>query len=665
VNNCCIIRKSIIYNIYFSDKNYKVDRMKGIDVNLHDLLRSGYTFSPEEYELETRYVMTNAALLLIALILLPISVLYYFTEGTQNALAHFTAVPLALLSMYLARKVGKGNYIRLVYVMSLFFMGIIFYSYYRTPDFYPASAWIIIMIIASFLILDVYIGIMIALMFTIYILVMNSLVLEYHSLQYVLLQVTPVVLGVLLVFIFEKKFRRTILLLQESNALLDKRVQERTKALEDEKKTLDYQAHYNYLTDLPNRMKFYQEIQMWIRKAEREKSKFGLFFIDLDRFKKVNDSFGHATGDKVIQITALRIAKIVGKENFFAHISGDEFTLLVSSKGDLKEFNKMAEQVISVIEEPIYTTEATIYISASIGISCYPEDSVYYADLIKYADTTMFEAKKSGRGTYKFYAEEMSDQLQERVHMEMEMHQALHNDAFVLYYQPQIDMRTSGIMGIEVLIRWEHEKLGMITADKFIPLAEDTGVIIALDHYIMKKGMEQVVIWKKRGLEFPRVSFNFSTKHLQQKDFVDVVAALLKETGCKGEWIELEITESHIASSIDMAVIVLGALRSLGIGIAIDDFGTGYSSLTYLKRLPADKLKIDRSFIENLRQNSVDMTITQAIINIGNSLSFTVIAEGVETEAQRVYLIGHQCYHTQGHLYYKAMPAADLEKILN
>jgi EAL domain-containing protein (putative c-di-GMP-specific phosphodiesterase class I) len=276
----------------------------------------------------------------------------------------------------------------------------------------------------------------------------------------------------------------------------------------------------------------------------------------------------------------------------------------------------------------------------------------------------MFEAKKSGRGTYRFYAEEMSDKLEERVQMEREMHQAIHDDAFVLYYQPQIDMRTADIIGIEVLIRWDHEKLGIVKADKFIPLAEDTGVIIALDHYIIKKGMEQVVRWKKSGLELPRVSFNFSTKHLQQKDFVDVIAALLKETGCKGEWIELEITESHIASSIDMAVIVLGALKSLGIGIAIDDFGTGYSSLTYLKHLPADKLKIDKSFIENLRQDSVDMTITQAIINIGNSLSFMVIAEGVETEAQRIYLISHQCYHTQGHLYYEAMPADDMEKLL-
>lgn len=639
--------------------------MKGVDVSWHDILRSGYTFTPEEYELETRYVMTNAALLLIALILFPISILYYFTDGTQNALTHFTAVPLSLLSMYLARKVGKGKYIGLVYVMSLFFIAIIFYSYYKTPDFYPASAWIIIMIIASFLILDVFVGIMIALMFTSFILIMNSLVLEYHSFQYVLLQVTPVALGVLLVFIFEKKFHRTILLLQESNALLDKRVQERTEELEKEKKALAYQAHYNYLTDLPNREKFYQEIQKWIVRAEREKSKFALFFIDLDRFKKVNDSYGHDTGDKVIQIVALRIGKLVGEENFFAHISGDEFTLLISYERDTEDVKEMAKRVISVIEEPIFIIDTTIYVSASIGISAYPESSVYYADLIKYADMTMFEAKKSGRGSYKFFAEEMTDKLQENVHMEMQMHQAIHNDEFILYYQPQIDMRTEDITGIEVLIRWEHESLGMVTPDDFIPLAEDTGVIIALDHYIMKKGMEQIVVWKKRGLELPRVSFNFSTKHLQQKDFVGIIAALLKETGCKGEWIELEITESHIVSSIDMAVRVLGALRALGIGIAIDDFGTGYSSLTYLKRLPADKLKIDRSFIENIRQQGVDMTITQAIISIGNSLSFMVIAEGVETEAQRVYLISQKCYHTQGYLYYEAMSAPELEKILN
>ena len=642
-------------------KDIKLNFERGF-VNLHNLLRSGYTFTPDEYELETRYVMTNAVLFLVAVILLPISYLYYITDGMQSAIVHFVSVPLALFSIFLARKVGKGNYIRLIYVMSFFFSCIIFYGYYLTPNYYPASAWIILQVIVSFLVLDVYVGIMIVTVYIIYILIMNSYVLEYHSFQYVLLQITPVALGVLFVYLFEKKFHRTILLLEESNLLLDERVKERTVQLEEEKKALDYQAHYHDLTDLPNRVKFYKEIEQWIAKAEKNKTKFALFFIDLDRFKKVNDSLGHDIGDKVIQVVALRIAKMVGKEKFFAHISGDEFILLQKHDTNIELVRAMARDVIDEIKKPIVMEENTIYISASVGISCYPEDSVYYADLIKYADTTMFEAKKAGGSSYKFYASEMSDRLEGNVHMEMEMHKALHNNEYTLYYQPQVDMRSEKIMGIEVLVRWEHPKFGLVSPDDFIPLAEDTGVIIALDYYILRKGMAQIVIWKNKGLDLPKISFNFSTKHLQKRDFVDVISKLLHETGCKGEWIELEITESHIVSNIEVAVKVLNTLRALGISIAIDDFGTGYSSLTYLKRLPADKLKIDKSFIENIPQDAVDMTITQAIINIGNSLGFIVIAEGLETEEQKEYLLSRKCYHAQGYLYYEAMHSDELEK---
>lgn len=654
----------LIYNKYLFIKGRY---LLGVSMNLDNVLRSGYSFTSEEYELETRYVMTNATLILISFILLPISVLYYINMGLQSSIVHFSAIPLCLISLYFARIVGKGNYRLLVYVMSIFFTSLIFYGYYSLPEFYPVSAWILIQVIASFLVLDIYVGLMIAVGFSIFIMIMNSYILEYHSFQFVLLKITPVLLGVLMVYLFEKKFRRTIILLEDSNALLDMRVKERTEDLEVEKKALHYQAHYNYLTGLPNRVLFYKTIHQWITEAEHTKTHFTLFFIDLDRFKKVNDSFGHDVGDKVIQITAFRIEEIKGDKNFFSHISGDEFTLLLSSEEDHESIRMMAEHVIAVVEEPMLIEDTTIYISASIGISCYPEHSVYSADLIKYADTTMFEAKKSGRGNYRFYSEEMTDKIQENILMETEMHQALNKDEFVLYYQPQVDMRTENIMGLEVLIRWAHPKLGIMSPDDFIPLAEDIGIIIALDYYILKKGMEQIVTWKKEGLTLPRVSFNFSTKHLQERNFVDNIAKLLHETGCKGEWIELEITESHIVSSIEMAVRVLDKLKSLGINIAIDDFGTGYSSLTYLKRLPADKIKIDKSFIENIPDNSVDMTITQAIINIGNSLNFSVMAEGVETEAQKEYLLSRHCYFAQGHLYYEAMLNVELEKffILN
>jgi len=260
----------------------------------------------------------------------------------------------------------------------------------------------------------------------------------------------------------------------------------------------------------------------------------------------------------------------------------------------------------------------------------------------------------------------MTHKIEEIVLMEAEIHSALDNEELVLFYQPQVDIRTNTVMGIEVLVRWRHPTLGLFFPDSFIPLAEDTGVIIILDYYVLRKGMKQIVSWKNQGLDIPRISFNFSTKHLQQKGFVSVLKDLLEETNCRGEWIELEITESHIMSNIEEAIAILDEIRKLSITIAIDDFGIGYSSLGYLKLLPADKLKIDKSFISKLLENSVDMTISKAIIDIGNSIGLTVIAEGVETEEQQEFLRHNGCYYVQGFLYYEAMSVTELEqKVLN
>jgi len=361
-------------------------------------------------------------------------------------------------------------------------------------------------------------------------------------------------------------------------------------------------------------------------------------------------------------VVATRVQKAIPKEAFLSRISGDEFTLILPYCEETSSVKMMAEMLIRSIEEPIILDVHKLYISASIGISCYPEDAVYYADLIKYADTSMFEAKKRGRGTYKFYAQEMTHRVEEIVFMESETYSALEKNAFVLYFQPQVDSRTQVLTGMEILLRWEHETYGLLEADAFIPMAEDTGVIIALDHYVLKKGMQQIVTWKKEGFDIPRISFNFSTKHLQQSDFSALIKSLLDETGCKGEWIELEITESHIMANIEASIAMIETLKSFGITIAIDDFGVGYSSLTYLKRLPVDKLKIDKSFIQNISTDSVDMTITKAIIDIAQSIGLDVIAEGVERDEQKNILSDYGCYQIQGFLYYEALSIAKIEE---
>ncbi|BAF71389.1 EAL domain-containing protein [Sulfurovum sp. NBC37-1] len=632
-------------------------------MQLNSFLRCGYTFTPDEYELETRYVFTTAALAIISVFLMIMTLMYYILGDYTNTMAHGTGVLLTLISLYLARKVGKNNYAKLVYVMTVFFLLLTMYAYYLSPTMDPVSAWIIIQILASFLVLNIRLGILITIVFSTYVVMMNS-ILGYNSLEFILLKISPVIIAVGLVAMIEKKFLRTIFLLEESNKNLEERVKARTKDIEEEKRKLDYQAHYDFLTDIPNRNKFYSEIQQWIQKDTAHTLQFALMFIDLDRFKRVNDSLGHDVGDNVLKVISRRIQKNIPKKAFFSRISGDEFTILFPHGEDKHEVKAMAKRLIAVIEEPITLQNHTFYLSASIGISCYPQNSIYYADLIKYADTTMFEAKKVGRGTYKFYDKEMTHHINEVVLMDSDIHAAFASDTFLLYYQPQIDTRTNAIVGLEALVRWDHPTLGFIYPDAFIPYAEETGVIIALDYFILQKGMKQIVTWKEQGLKIPRISFNFSTKHLQQKGFVEFIETLLAETRCKGQWIELEITESHIMENIDEAIRVLQALKDLGITIAIDDFGTGYSSLTYLKRLPADKLKIDKSFIEQIPNNSVEMTITNAIIHIGNSLGLQVIAEGVETSLQEIYLTKQGCHYIQGYLHYEAISKEDIESLL-
>jgi len=630
-------------------------------MNLYNLLRCGYTFSEDEYELETRYVMTTVSLFVVSIILLIASLAYYIISDYENASLHSLAFVFIMFSLYLTRKVGKDNYHALVYAMTLFFTLLIMYGYYMNPEFYPVSTWITIQILASFLILDISLGVLIMISFVVYIFMMNE-ILGYNSFQYVILQLIPVFISLILIYFIKQKFSSTILLLEDSNKYLEERICARTMEIEDEKNKLAHQANHDFLTDLPNRNKFHHVIRQWIKRDVDRSLHFSLLFLDLDRFKRVNDSLGHNIGDEVLIMVANRIKKVISEENFFARISGDEFILIIRHNDNKNLIDDLAQKLIQIIEEPMLIEEYRLYISASIGISQYPKDSVHYAELIKYADTTMFEAKKIGKGRYKFYTKQMSEHIQEIVSVESEIHMGIENNEFILYYQPQIDMRTEKITGLEILVRWEHPNRGFLSPDSFISLAEETGVIIMLDYYILKRGMQQIYLWKNTGFDIPCVSFNFSTKHLHQTGFVDIIEALLVETGCKGEWIELEITESHIVSNIEESIIVLNTLKALGISIAIDDFGTGYSSLTYLKRLPSDKLKIDKYFIEQILNDQIDMTITKAIIEIGNSMGLTVIAEGVETEFQKEYLLAQKCFHVQGHLYYKAMLGAEMEK---
>ena len=621
---------------------------------IHNLLRSGYTFTENEYELEIKYIMGIAALAFSAIFLLIMTVMFYIMEDLINASMHFIGFILSIVAIYIHRVVGKNNYSIVVYSMAILFFILIAYGYYLSPTIQPISAWIVIQILSSFLVLNITLAVWVTISFSSFMMWIGMF--TEQTLGYVLLQVAPAILGLFFVYIVNKKFQMTISLLEKSNNLLEKRVEDRTKELEMDKERLDYQAHYDELTGLPNRLFLKKEL----RKRLKDENVLSIFVIDLDRFKNVNDIYGHLIGDKILKIIATRINKVKGEEEFLARMSGDEFILITHLHG-LNKQEEIASKIIEIVERAIYIESKTIYISASVGI-CYKKDKLKaMEEMIAFADIAMFEAKKEGRGGFKFYADSMMRDMENKVKLESEMKQAFKDDAFVLHYQPQVDIVDNTISAIEVLVRWKHPQKGLIYPNEFIGIAEEIDLIVTLDYHVLHKGMYQIVQWLKEGYNIPRISFNISGQHLQ-KDFYLYIEALLETTGCNAKYIELEITEGYLISDISAAMILLEKLQALGIHIAIDDFGKGYSSLAYLKSLPINKIKIDKSFIDNVHTNKVDATIVKSVINIADSLNISVVSEGVETEAQKEYLYRESCRYIQGYYYYKPMDVKKLEK---
>ncbi len=423
-------------------------------------------------------------------------------------------------------------------------------------------------------------------------------------------------------------------------------------------------AHFDSLTGLPNRELFYDLLSQSIKKAKRHKNELALLFVDLDRFKQINDSLGHTLGDKVLQAVAARLNNCIRKEDSLARLGGDEFIILMDDLKKGENASLLAQKIIDSLAEPIYIDEHTFYVTASIGISLYPQDDKDLHTLLRYADTAMYKAKKEGKNNFQFYASEMTDLAVENVVMQANMHTALENGEFVVYYQPQINAETLQHIGMEALVRWEHPSMGLITPSMFLSLAEETGFIVSLDQWVMKRAMNQMLQWKKKGLNPGILALNLSVKQLHQKDFISLFKSMLIETGCNAECLELEVTESQIMNHPEDAITVLNKLRNMGIELAIDDFGTGYSSLSYLKRLPIAKLKIDKTFICGLPDDEEDVGIAKAVIALAKSLKLSVIAEGVETQEQRDFLVKHGCENIQGYYYSKPLLAHEMEKML-
>jgi len=440
-----------------------------------------------------------------------------------------------------------------------------------------------------------------------------------------------------------------------------KKVQE---ALDEQKEILRYQAQHDAMTGLPNRVLFFDRLEQGIEKSKRQKVGLALFFIDLDKFKHINDSLGHAIGDRVLKLISKRLKATIRREDTLARLSGDEFTVIMEEVVHEEDASLLAEKILNVLSEPMYIDGHTLYVSGSIGISLYPKDADNAQNLLKFADTAMYKAKEEGRNNYQFYSYEMTEFALERMSMKTSLRQAIEKNEFIIHYQPQINVCGSHLVGIEALVRWQHPEKGLLYPNEFITLAEETGVIIEIDKWVMQVAMIQVEQWYKEGLRPGVLALNLSIKQFERNDFLQELREIMKRNNFKAEWLELEITEGQMMKKPEEVIAKLKEITTLGIGISIDDFGTGYSSLSLLKRLPINRLKIDRSFIQDVPDDEEDAAIVKAIIALSGSLKLDLIAEGVENTQQKNFLIENGCMNIQGHYYSAPLSAAEMRSFL-
>ena len=423
---------------------------------------------------------------------------------------------------------------------------------------------------------------------------------------------------------------------------------------------VNFLAYHDNLTKLPNRAHFEREIVNVFTVAKEDKNKVAILFIDLDRFKVINDTLGHHIGDVMLIELSERIKNILGKNDLLFRIGGDEFVVMLNVLKEKKDAGIMAEKILSVIRQTIHLQDYYLNTTASIGIAIYPDDGMKRSEILKHADSAMYHAKDKGKDNYKYYTKQLSDDVSKRLSLEQELSSALANEEFSLNYQPQYNLNTGKIVAAEVLIRWNNPKLGQVSPDDFIPIAEETGSIIEIGYFVLEEACKEYMRWKKLGFDIDRVAINISSVQFQQENMLKNFIEIMDKVGISPHNIELEITERLVMEYSTMNLTILEDFRKMGCKVSIDDFGTGYSSMSYMKSLSIDTIKIDKSFILELPHNQHDAVVAKAIIVLSQSLGYEVIAEGIETLEQEALLRSYNCDMGQGYYFAKPMSSEDI-----
>lgn len=422
---------------------------------------------------------------------------------------------------------------------------------------------------------------------------------------------------------------------------------------------IEHLAHHDHLTNLPNRFSLTERLSQALEQAKRNNCHLAVMFIDLDRFKNINDSLGHHIGDILLFHVAARLLESVRSADIVARLGGDEFVVVLPQIQAGISAAHIADKIRKNLSEPYTIDGNDLHITPSIGISVFPHDGETIAELMKNADIAMYHAKSRGRNNYQFFKHEMNAKAHERLVLEGDLRLAIERDEFLLYYQPQIDVATGKAIGVEALIRWQHPQRGLVAPDTFIPIAEETGLILPIGDIVLRMACRQLTAWLSQGIAPLRMAVNLSARQFKQGNLPDRAAQIISETGVDPHLLELEITESAAMENPKETIAHLDRLKAMGIGLAIDDFGTGYSSLSYLKLFPVNRLKIDRSFVKDIETDSNDAAIAAATIALAHTLGKEVVAEGVETEAQLAFLQYQQCDMVQGYFFSRPLPAEE------
>lgn len=447
--------------------------------------------------------------------------------------------------------------------------------------------------------------------------------------------------------------------LQLANEKLDEKYEE-LKMTEDRNKKL---AYMDYLTDLPNRTAFTEYLEYALSTLKKGHI-LSVMYIDLDNFKVINDTLGHSYGDELLIDCTERLKQAIDKNDYLARFGGDEFIILSENVINMWEYEEKITNIQKIFAQPFVLSLKEYFVTASIGVAIAPKDSDTAQSLLKNVDVAMYHAKNLGKNTVSFYEPSLNNQILTKMETQSELHQAITNGEFELYYQAQVDLDSDHIVGFEALVRWNHPEQGIITADKFIPLAEDTGMISAIGSWVLSEACHQLKKWQDEGYTGITMAVNLSARQFKDPDFVETVETVIKETGIRPQDLELEITESIALDDITYSIDTISQLKDLGIKFSLDDFGTGYSSMNYLKYLPVSNLKIDKSFIDTIIEDKSDKAIVSAIITLARNFNLDVIAEGVENSEQASFLKEAQCNIVQGYLYSVPVSKEDADSLL-